>query len=92
MKPSLEGGPTKAKGVPSPREVRLTPQYFSVCLLSVVGKAFEKVVSDGLVDHLEKCGFLSDFQYGARSSQSIGDLFTVLSGRIARTFNRSKPT
>ena len=64
----------------------------TVSLLSVVGKVFEKVVSNGLVDHLEKCGFLSDFQYGARSSQSTGDLFAVLSGRIARTFNRSKPT
>ena len=34
----------------------------------------------------------SDFQYGFRSSRSTGDLLTVASGRIARTFNRSGTT
>ena len=34
----------------------------------------------------------SDFQYDFRSSRSIADLLTVLSGGIARAFNRSGTT
>ena len=41
------------------------------------------------LDHLEKCSLFSDFQYGFRSSQSTENLLTVVSERIARTFNRS---
>ena len=33
-----------------------------VSLLFVVSKVFEKHVNDKLVDHLKKCGRLSDFQ------------------------------
>ena len=36
--------------------------------------------------------FFPDFQYGFRSSQSTADLLTVVSDRIARTFNRSGAT
>ena len=36
--------------------------YCLVSLLSVVSKAFEKLVNNGIVDHLEKCGLFSDFQ------------------------------
>ena len=32
-----------------------------VSLLSVVGKVFEKLVSNNIVNHLEKCGLFSDF-------------------------------
>ena len=39
-----------------------------VSLLSVVSKVSEKLVSNRIVDHLEKCGLFSDFQYGFRSS------------------------
>ena len=42
--------------------------YCPVSLCSVVGKVFEKLVNNRIVDHLEKCGFFSDFQYGFRSS------------------------
>ena len=42
--------------------------YHPVCLLSVVSKVFEKVINNRIVDHLEKCSFFSDFQYGFRSS------------------------
>ena len=42
--------------------------YHSVSLLSVVSKIFEKLVNNRIVDHLEKCGLFSDFQYGFRSS------------------------
>ena len=43
-----------------------------------------------IVDHLEKCGLFSDFQYGFKSSQSTADLLTVVSDRITRAFNRSE--
>ena len=64
--------------------------YHPVSLLSVVSKAFEKLVNNGIVDHIEKCGLFSDFQYGFRCSQSTGDLLTVVSDRIARAFNKSE--
>ena len=35
-----------------------------VSLFSVVYKVFEKLISNRIVDHLEKCGPFSDFQYG----------------------------
>ena len=66
--------------------------YRPVSLLSVVNKVFEKLVNNRIVDHLEKCGLFSDFQYGFRSSRSTADLLTVVSDRIARAFNRSGAT
>ena len=58
----------------------------------MVSKVFEKLVNNRIVDHLEKCGLLSDFQYGFRSSRSTADLLTVVSDRIARAFNKSGAT
>ena len=66
--------------------------YRPVSLLSVVSKVFEKLVNNRIVDHLEKCGLFSDFEYGFRSCQSTADLLTVVSDRIARAFNRSGAT
>ena len=66
--------------------------YRPVSLLSVVSKVFEKLVNNRIVDHLEKCGLFSDFQYGFRSCRSTADLQTVVSCRIARAFNRSGAT
>ena len=66
--------------------------YCPVSFLSVVSKVFEKLVNNRIVDHLEKCGLFSDFQYGFRSSRSTADLLTVASDRIARAFNRSGAT
>ena len=66
--------------------------YRPVSLLSVVSKVFEKLVNNQIVDHLEKCGLFSDFQYGFRLSLSTVDLLTVVSDRIARAFNRSGAT
>ena len=66
--------------------------YHPVSLLSVVSKVFEKLVNNRIVDHLEKFGLFSDFQYGFRSSRSTVDLLTVVSDRIARAFNRSEAT
>ena len=48
--------------------------YRPASLLSVVSKAFEKLVNNRIVDHLEKCGLFSDFLYGFRSSRSAADL------------------
>ena len=66
--------------------------YRPVSLLSVVSKVFEKLVNNRIVDHLEKCGLFSNFQYGFRSSRSTADLRTVVSDRIARAFSRSGAT
>ena len=51
--------------------------YRPVSLLSGLSKVFEKLVNNGIVDHLEKCGLFSDFQYGFRSSRSTADLLIM---------------
>ena len=66
--------------------------YHPVSLLSVVSKVFDKLANNRAVDHLEKCGLFSDFQYGFMSSRSTADLLTVVSDRISRAFNRSVAT
>ena len=66
--------------------------YHPVSVPSVVSKVFEKLVNNRIVDHLEKCGLFSDFQFGFRSSQSTADLLTVVSDGIARALNRSGAT
>ena len=58
----------------------------------MVSEVFEKLVNNRIVDHLEKCGLFSDFQYGFRSFRSTADLLTVVSDRIDRAFNRSEAT
>ena len=58
--------------------------YCPVSLLFVVSKVFEKLVNNRLVDHQEKCGLFSDFQYGCRSCQSTADLLAVVPDRIDR--------
>ena len=63
--------------------------YRPVSLFSVFSKVFEKVVNNRIFDYLQKCCLFSDFQYGFRSSPSSADLFTGVSDRIARAFNRS---
>ena len=57
--------------------------------VSLFSKVFEKLVNNRIVDHVEKFGLFSDFQYGCRSSWSTADLLTVVSGRIVKAFNRS---
>ena len=63
--------------------------YCPISLLSVVSKVFERLVNNGIVDHLGKCGCFSDSQYGFRSFRSTADLLSVVSDRIVRAFNRS---
>ena len=58
----------------------------------MVSKVFDKLVNNRIVDHLEKCGLFTDFQYGFRSSRSTADLLAVISDRIARAFNKSGAT
>ena len=41
-----------------------TKTYCPGSLVSMVRKVFEKLVSNRIVDHLEKCSLFSDFQYG----------------------------
>ena len=53
--------------------------YNPVTLLSVVTKVFKKLVNNRIVDHFEKYGLFSDFQYGFRSSRSTADLLYVVS-------------
>ena len=57
--------------------------YPSVGLLSVVSKVFEKLVNNRIVDHLEKYGPFSDFQYGFRCSRLTADSLTVIYDTIA---------
>ena len=66
--------------------------YHPVSLFSVVNKVFEKLVNNRIVDHLEKYGLFSDFQYDFRSSRWTADLLTVVSDRIASAFNSSGAT
>ena len=73
-------------------ERSMAKNYRPVSLLSVVSKVFVKLVNNRIVDHLEKYGLFSDFQYGFRSSRSTADFLTVVSGRIARALNRSEAT
>ena len=49
-------------------------------------------LNDRNVDHLEKCGLFSNFQYAFRSSRTIANLLTVVSDRIAMAFNGSGGT
>ena len=63
--------------------------YHPVTLLPVVSKVFEKRGNNRTVDHPEKCGLFSDFQYGLRSSRSSADL-VIVPDRNA--FNRSGAT
>ena len=67
-------------------------KLLSCWLFSVVSKLFRKLGNNRIVDHLEKCGFFPDFQYGFRSSGSTADLLAVASDRFARVFNRSGAT
>ena len=76
----------------NPGERSTVNNYRPNSLLSVVSKVFEKLVNNRIVDHLEKCGLFSDFQYCFRSSRSTADFLTVVSVRIARAFNRSGTT
>ena len=58
----------------------------------MVSKVFEKLVNNRIVESPREIRLFSDFQYGFRSSRSTTDLLTVVSGRIARAFNRSGAT
>ena len=59
--------------------------YRPVSLLFVVSKAFEKLVNNRIVGHLEKCGLFSDFLDQLQ-------IFTGVFDRIARAFNWSGVT
>ena len=73
-------------------EGSIAENYRPVSLIYVASKVFEKLVNNTIVDHPEKCGLFSDFQYSFRSSRSTADFLTVLFDSIAWAFNRSGPT
>ena len=52
--------------------------YRPLSLLSGVSKIFEKLVNNRIIDHLEKSGLFSDFEYGFRSSRSTADLLSCI--------------
>ena len=60
--------------------------YLIVSLLSVVNRVYEKLLNNRVVDHVEKCGLFSDFQYRFRSSHSTADPLVVGCDRITRAF------
>ena len=70
------------------RERSTDKNHHPVSLPSMVGKVFEELVNNRLVDHLEKYGLFSDLQYGFRSSRSTTDLLTV----VSRVFYRPGAT
>ena len=67
-------------------------KWLSVHLLS--GCGFDSRCShlNRLVDHLEKCDFIPNFQYGFRSSCLTAYCLIAVSERFARVFNRSGAT
>ena len=76
----------------SRKGLQLKSTALSVFFLRLVKSLKNLEVYNRIVDHLEKCGFFSDFQYGMRSSRSTADHLTIVSDRIARAFNRSGAT
>ena len=68
-------------------------RFFSLCrFFNVSLSTNNKLANNILVDHPEKWGLFSDFQYGFGSSRSTADLLTMVFDRIGKTFNRSGPT
>ena len=58
----------------------------------MVSKVFAELVYNLIVDHLEKCGLFSDFQYRFRSSRSTVDLLAGVPNRITKDSNKSGAT
>ena len=52
--------------------------YHPVSPFFVVSKVFEELINNRIVDHLEKCGLFSDFQYAIRSSQATTDVLQLI--------------
>ena len=57
----------------------MTKNYHPVLLVFfvVITKVFEKLVNDKLVDHLDKCCFLPDCQYGFRPSDQMQNFWQL---------------
>ena len=72
------------------REIRLRLKTTSP--LPVVGNVIEKLVNTKFFDHLEKCSFFCNIQYGVRSSQATANPLTVVFDRIIAAFDQSRAT
>ena len=66
----------------------MAKDYSPVSLLSVISKAFENIVNNRLVDHLEKCEIFLHFQYSFCSSPSVADLLSRVSDEVVRVSYR----
>ena len=69
-------------------ERSIAKNYRPASLLFVVSKVFGKLFNNRILDHLEKCGLFSDFQYRFRSSRSTADILTVVSDTLSRIYLR----
>ena len=62
-----------AHGSASQQPFQVVQGLVSNASLTFCGDAFEKLVNNSIVDHVEKCGLFSNFWYGFRSSRSTAD-------------------
>ena len=73
------------------RVLQLKTRALLICFLWLK-KYLKNFKINLLLIYLEKCGLFFDFQYGFRSISSTVNLLTVVSNRIAKSFNKSGAT
>ena len=52
--------------------------YRPIAITSIIGKVFERLLSEALISHLDSNNLLSDQQYGFRRARSTGDLLAYV--------------
>ncbi|KAG5888539.1 hypothetical protein JTB14_032709 [Gonioctena quinquepunctata] len=57
---------------PGKPEVKLDRQ---TCLLDCIGKLYERIIFERILDELQRVGAISEFQYGLRTRKCIGKLY-----------------
>ena len=62
--------------------------YRPISLISVVGKVFECLLNQSLLEYLEFNNLLSDAQYGFRHARSTGDLLSFRTGHLSFVFKK----
>nr|CAI5857641.1 unnamed protein product [Callosobruchus analis] len=66
--------------------------YRPISSITTLAKIFEKALKKRLVDFLEKNNCISAQQFGFREGLSTNDAITKLTGEIANSLEKSKPT
>lgn len=66
--------------------------YRPICLISNIGKIFEKCLNNRLNDFLNKFTVLSKQQFGFRQKVSTEDALQLLTSTILENFNKNKKT